>query len=261
MRSIHSHKINFAWAFVLAVALPQSVRASEPAPQIAVRFLVLAESDGTNAAASTKQIQEQVAVLRNDAARHGIHVAVGPTQFVEDSALRKLPVAEAARLAAHRPASAKPEEIVIYVTGLAAPNATAAAGKYVLLSPDAARTGAPSPRPLPTGEGAILRDGATTGEMNKSEIPREARNDTDEAHNDNAAAQNDHSATSAQLPAIVIDAKEFGGQGCGSTRAAPCRILTLALAEALSTSAEAESVRLSAREMKGRVEQAIAAEP
>lgn len=249
-----THRI-FRQITLALIALPdpsvlsQFAFADEPpvAERVAIRFVVLTDSHGSNAAASTKQIEQQVAVLRNDAARFGINVSVGGTQFVADSALRKVSPNEVTAFAARAVNDVRPNEIVVYVTGLTAPD-KAPATKYLLLP----------------------RDGATTGERNDSQIPRGARNDSVVVRNDSGVghtdseALRDNSAAKADgvaMPVIVIDAKQFGGQGCGPTRAAPCRVLTLALADALSTSAQTESIRRSASEIRARTEQTIALEP
>lgn len=235
MQSMNSHKIIFASAIVL-IAAPSLTRAAEPSRQISIRFIVLTDSDGTNAAASTKQIDEQLAVLRNDAARHGINIAAGRTQFVADSALRKVSASEVTTFATRAVNDARPDEIVVYVTSLTVPD-KAPATKYLLLP----------------------RDGATTGEKNDSQIPRGARNDSVVARSDSGVGQTDseglrdNSAAKTDrvaVPAIVIDAKEFGGQGCGPTRSAPCRAMTLAMADAITASVSTGSTHDAATQLK-----------
>ncbi len=90
--------------------------------RVYLRIVVFSETDGSNAAASHKQIEQQVMQLRADGARHGIEFEFRATTFVADSQKRHVTADSLARagseLSLGFPGSK--DAIVLYITGMTA---------------------------------------------------------------------------------------------------------------------------------------------
>ena len=230
------HKRLFA-GFVLLVVSPSATAQSE-FPKVPLRVVVLTESNGVNAAADHKRIEQQVMLLCNDAARHGLDFVFLGTTFEADSQRRHANPASiiSGDKAARAAFPARPDAIVIYVTGLEPPATTADRTRFLVIPP----------KP----------DSGDPGAKRGSEDKAEKENDASVP----PLLSGGQGGESAIHPVIVIERTEFGGEGCGPGRDRPCRALSLALAEALAVHASDEAIRSAATEMKARAAEALAQE-